>query len=112
MTTDLLFSILPRQGTVPMDKDGQKVQKLNKETALRAVNEDDRPFNRRKARGNNSGKYHGPYDRRSSRTRRDPSEKDKQQKQARQQAQQAKPQTDTKAQPSEIKKFKPLDLYV
>lgn len=111
MTTDLLFSILPRLGTVPIEHDEQKVQKLNKETALRQVNEDDRPFNRRKGGGNkDSSKYKGPYDRRSSRTRRDPSARNKQQKQR---ADETKLQPQPiEEQPGEIQKFKPLDIYV
>lgn len=70
MTTDLLFSILPREGKVPIAHDEQKVQKVNKETALRAINEDDKPvsFNRRKAGSGKrrSAKRSGQMDRRSS----------------------------------------------
>lgn len=71
MTTDLLFSILPREGKVPIEHDEQKVQKVNKETALRQINEDDegnKSFNRRKSGSGKrrSGNRSGQKDRRSS----------------------------------------------
>lgn len=37
MSTDLLFSILPRLGKVPIRRDGYKVQKVTKNSRLRAV---------------------------------------------------------------------------
>jgi hypothetical protein len=37
MSSDLLFSILPRQGTVPIAHDKLKVEKVTKESALREL---------------------------------------------------------------------------
>ncbi|NCP64453.1 MAG: hypothetical protein GW763_13035 [Paraglaciecola sp.] len=39
MSSDLLFSILPRQGTVPIAHDELKVEKVTKESALRELND-------------------------------------------------------------------------
>ena len=36
MTTDLLFSILPREGKVPIAHDSQKVAKIDRQEVLRA----------------------------------------------------------------------------
>ncbi|KXI27412.1 hypothetical protein [Paraglaciecola hydrolytica] len=41
MSNDLLFSVLPRQGTVPIAHDEHKVQKVSKEAALRALNDEE-----------------------------------------------------------------------
>lgn len=113
MTTDLLFSILPREGKVPIEHDEQKVQKVSKETALRQINEDDAvdvPFNRRKARSGKrrSGNRSGQKDRRSSDLKR-----------AKRDEQKAKTQLsekDTVIEPAEetkkLKGPKHLDLYV
>lgn len=39
MSSDLLFSILPRQGTVPIAHDELKVEKVTKESALRELSD-------------------------------------------------------------------------
>jgi hypothetical protein len=39
MSSDLLFSILPREGKVPITHDELKVQKVIKESELRALND-------------------------------------------------------------------------
>lgn len=41
MSSDLLFSILPREGKVPMSHDEQKVQKVSKEAKLRALSDEE-----------------------------------------------------------------------
>jgi hypothetical protein len=42
MTTDLLFSILPREGKVPVAHDTQKVAKIDKQEALRALSDEEK----------------------------------------------------------------------
>tara|TARA_R110001583_G_scaffold45909_3_gene144223 strand:- start:84 stop:386 length:303 start_codon:yes stop_codon:yes gene_type:complete len=44
MTSDLLFSILPREGKEPIAHDELKVKKIDKKDALRKINEDDEPY--------------------------------------------------------------------
>lgn len=39
MSNDLLFSILPREGKVPIVHDEQKVHKVSKESAIRELND-------------------------------------------------------------------------
>ena len=39
MTTDLLFSILPREGKVPIAHDSQKVAKIDRQEALRTLSD-------------------------------------------------------------------------
>jgi hypothetical protein len=111
VTTDLLFSILPREGKVPIEHDQQKVEKINKERALRETkDEDEKPFNRRK-RGSgkgSSGSRSGQKDRRSSNLKRakrvehksktPPSEKET--------------VVESAAEPKKLKGPKHLDVYV
>jgi len=42
MTTDLLFSILPREGKVPIAHDSQKVAKIDKQEPLRDLSDEER----------------------------------------------------------------------
>ena len=42
MTTDLLFSILPREGKVPIAHDSQKVMKIDKQEKLRALSDEEK----------------------------------------------------------------------
>ncbi|MFT4937626.1 MAG: hypothetical protein ACI88A_000643 [Paraglaciecola sp.] len=42
MSSDLLFSILPRQGKVPMSHDEQKVQQVSKLAKLRALSDEEK----------------------------------------------------------------------
>jgi hypothetical protein len=39
MTTDLLFSILPREGKVPIAHDSQKVAKIDRQEVLRVLSD-------------------------------------------------------------------------
>ena len=41
MTTDLLFSILPREGKVPIAHDSQKVAKIDRQEALRTLSDEE-----------------------------------------------------------------------
>jgi len=41
MTTDLLFSILPREGKVPIAHDSQKVAKIDRQEALRSLSDEE-----------------------------------------------------------------------
>jgi hypothetical protein len=41
MSSDLLFSILPREGKVPMAQNEQKVQKVSKESNLGALSDEE-----------------------------------------------------------------------
>jgi hypothetical protein len=42
MTTDLLFSILPREGKVPIAHDSQKVVKIDRQEVLRALSDEEK----------------------------------------------------------------------
>jgi hypothetical protein len=42
MTTDLLFSILPREGKVPIAHDSQKVAKIDRQEELRALSDEEK----------------------------------------------------------------------
>jgi 16S rRNA U1498 N3-methylase RsmE len=42
MTTDLLFSILPREGKVPIVHDSQKVARIDKQEELRTLNDQEK----------------------------------------------------------------------
>ena len=42
MTTDLLFSILPREGKVPIAHDSQKVAKIDRQEALRTLSDEEK----------------------------------------------------------------------
>jgi hypothetical protein len=42
MTTDLLFSILPREGKVPIAHDSQKVAKIDKQEPLRDLSDEEK----------------------------------------------------------------------
>jgi hypothetical protein len=42
MSSDLLFSILPRQGKVPMSHDEHKVQQVSKLAKLRALSDEEK----------------------------------------------------------------------
>jgi hypothetical protein len=42
MTTDLLFSILPREGKVPIAHDSQKVAKIDKQEKLKALSDEEK----------------------------------------------------------------------
>jgi hypothetical protein len=42
MTTDLLFSILPREGKVPIAHDSQKVVKIDKQEELHALSDEEK----------------------------------------------------------------------
>jgi hypothetical protein len=42
MTTDLLFSILPREGKVPIAHDTQKVVKIDRQELLRALSDEEK----------------------------------------------------------------------
>ncbi|WP_166425912.1 hypothetical protein [Paraglaciecola sp. 20A4] len=44
MTSDLLFSILPREGKEPISRDELKVKKIDKKDALGKIDEDDEPY--------------------------------------------------------------------
>ncbi|GAC14118.1 hypothetical protein [Aliiglaciecola lipolytica] len=41
MTSDLIFSVLPREGKVAIEKEELKVKKIEKEAKLRALNEEE-----------------------------------------------------------------------
>ncbi|MFT5637007.1 MAG: hypothetical protein ACI89T_002480 [Cognaticolwellia sp.] len=42
MTTDLLFSILPREGKVPIAHDSQKVEKIDRQAKLRTLSDEEK----------------------------------------------------------------------
>ncbi len=42
MSLDLLFSVLPREGKVPIAHDSQKVEQVQKQDALRALNDEEK----------------------------------------------------------------------
>ena len=42
MSTDLIFSILPRQGKEPIAQDEHKVEQVSKEAKLRALNDEEK----------------------------------------------------------------------
>lgn len=42
MTSDLLFSILPREGKVPIAHDSQKVVQIDKQEAMRALSDEEK----------------------------------------------------------------------
>jgi hypothetical protein len=42
MTTDLLFSILPREGKVPIVHDSQKVAKIDRQELLRPLSDEEK----------------------------------------------------------------------
>lgn len=42
MTSDLLFSILPREGKVPIAHDSQKVAQIDKQEKLRALSDEEK----------------------------------------------------------------------
>ncbi|MEP1445418.1 MAG: hypothetical protein ABJK37_04775 [Paraglaciecola sp.] len=42
MTSDLLFSILPREGKVPIAHDSQKVVQIDKQEKLRALSDEEK----------------------------------------------------------------------
>ncbi|GAC17782.1 hypothetical protein [Paraglaciecola arctica] len=42
MTSDLLFSILPREGKVPIAHDSQKVAKIDRQEKLRALSDEEK----------------------------------------------------------------------
>ena len=42
MTTDLLFSMLPREGKVPIAHDSQKVAKIDKQEPLRDLSDEEK----------------------------------------------------------------------
>lgn len=42
MTTDLLFSILPREGKVPITHDSQKVAKIDRQEELHALSDQEK----------------------------------------------------------------------
>ena len=42
MTTDLLFSILPREGKVPIAHDSQIVAKIDRQEQLRALSDEEK----------------------------------------------------------------------
>ena len=42
MTSDLLFSILPREGKVPIAHDSQKVAKIDRQEELRALSDEEK----------------------------------------------------------------------
>lgn len=42
MTTDLLFSILPREGKVPIAHDSQKVELIDKQERLKALSDEEK----------------------------------------------------------------------
>ena len=42
MTTDLLFSILPREGKVPIAHDTQKVEQIDRQEKLRALSDEEK----------------------------------------------------------------------
>lgn len=45
MTNDLIFSVLPREGKVPVEKDQLKVKKVEKDAQLRALNDEEKQLN-------------------------------------------------------------------
>lgn len=45
MSTDLIFSILPRQGKEPIAKDEHKVEQVLKEATLRTLNDEEKELN-------------------------------------------------------------------
>lgn len=42
MTSDLLFSILPREGKVPIAHDSQKVEQIDKQEKLKALSDEEK----------------------------------------------------------------------
>jgi hypothetical protein len=42
MTSDLLFSILPREGKVPIAHDSQKVEQVDRQEKLRALSDEEK----------------------------------------------------------------------
>jgi hypothetical protein len=45
MSNDLIFSILPREGKVPILHEQQKVEQVSKEAKLRALNDEEKELN-------------------------------------------------------------------
>lgn len=45
MVNDLIFSILPREGKVPIEKDQLKVKQVEKDAELRALNDEEKQLN-------------------------------------------------------------------
>lgn len=44
MSNDLLFSVLPREGKVPIAHDDQTVKRVSKEAKLRKLNDEEKTF--------------------------------------------------------------------
>jgi hypothetical protein len=44
MSNDLLFSVLPREGKVPIAQDDQTVKRVSKEAKLRQLNDEEKTF--------------------------------------------------------------------
>lgn len=45
MSNDLLFSVLPREGKSPIEKDELRVKRVEKEAKLRALNDEEKELN-------------------------------------------------------------------
>lgn len=45
MSNDLLFSVLPREGKSPIEKDELRVKQVEKEANLRALNDEEKELN-------------------------------------------------------------------
>ena len=60
MSNDLLFSILPREGKVPIVHDEQKVHKVSKESAIRELSDQEQELHleEREARQQQQSLYH------------------------------------------------------
>ncbi|MFT4941947.1 MAG: hypothetical protein ACI88A_005020 [Paraglaciecola sp.] len=62
MTSDLLFSILPRQGKEPIARAEIKVEKIQKKEALHPIDEDDNPHTAQEQGGKRRNKKNeNPY---------------------------------------------------
>lgn len=93
MSNDLLFSVLPRQGTVPIAHDELKVQKVTKEAALRELNDQEQELH---------------LEERESREQQQQSKSEKKQSEAGEKTLDEA----TENQPKDDKGFKHLDIYV
>ena len=68
MTTDLLFSILPREGKVPIAHDSQKVEQIDRQEKLRALTDEEKELKgeekeaRKKQQQQNKNKQSAEYD--------------------------------------------------
>jgi hypothetical protein len=60
MTSDLLFSVLPREGKVPIKHDTQKVEKIDKQNKLKPLSDEEQELHveEREARQQQQDQHH------------------------------------------------------